>query len=154
ARSCAFLHHVAEGRWLHDRRLIDQAIQYWLRAERTVRWRRICLSSARSQIRCGAAMLTLEGLSVPEMTRVRSSLMIDGHHLDSMCSMTSSVPREWLTKGRVRGSYMVSVRSRTRTTWKPSRVICRIPKERLRIQILVWTPISAMLVMPSCLQKL
>ena len=33
------------------------------------------------QIRGGAATLKLEGLSVPGMTRVRSSLKIDGDHL-------------------------------------------------------------------------
>src|ERR1051325_404720 len=99
-------------------------------------------------------MLTLAGLSLPGMTRVRSSLTMVGHQRDSMCSITSSVPRAWLTKGRVRGSYMVWVRSRTRTTLNTSRVICRAPNERLRMQIFVCTPMSAIFVMPSCLQKL
>lgn len=31
ALSCAFGHHVAEGRWLHDPRFIEQAIHFWLR---------------------------------------------------------------------------------------------------------------------------
>src|SRR5690242_15946502 len=31
ALSCAFGHHVAEGRWLHDRRYVDEDIHYWLR---------------------------------------------------------------------------------------------------------------------------
>ena len=47
------------------------------------------------QIGSGCAELTFEVLSVPTMTRVRSSLMIDGHHLDSICSITNSVPRAW-----------------------------------------------------------
>src|SRR5581483_8418504 len=29
--SCAFGHHVAEGRWLHEPRYVDQDIHYWLR---------------------------------------------------------------------------------------------------------------------------
>ncbi len=40
--------------------------------------------------------------------------------------------------------------SRASTTWKPSRVICRAPNARLRMQMFVWTPIRAMLVIPSC----
>lgn len=31
ALSCAFGHHVAEGRWLHDSQYIDQHINFWLR---------------------------------------------------------------------------------------------------------------------------
>ncbi len=31
ALSCAFGHHVAEGRWLHDPRYIDGNIRFWLR---------------------------------------------------------------------------------------------------------------------------
>ncbi len=31
ALSCAFGHHVAEGRWLHDPLFIDQDIRFWLR---------------------------------------------------------------------------------------------------------------------------
>ena len=31
ALSCAFGHHVAEGRWLHDPRFLDGDIQFWLR---------------------------------------------------------------------------------------------------------------------------
>ena len=31
ALSCAFGHHVAEGRWLHERRFIEQYIHFWLR---------------------------------------------------------------------------------------------------------------------------
>ncbi len=56
------------------------------------------------------------GLSDPGMTRVRFSLTTLGHQRDSMCSITNCVPRVWLTKGRVRGSYMESVRSRARAT--------------------------------------
>jgi hypothetical protein len=32
ALSCAFPHHVAEGRWLADPRFLDQDIHYWLRS--------------------------------------------------------------------------------------------------------------------------
>src|SRR5207244_12484760 len=45
-------------------------------------------STAPAQARAGCAELNFEGLSVPAITRVRSSLRIDGHHLDSMCSIT------------------------------------------------------------------
>ena len=31
ALSCAFGHHVAEGRWLRDRRFIDEDVNFWLR---------------------------------------------------------------------------------------------------------------------------
>lgn len=31
ALSCALGHHIAEGRWLHDTRYIDQDIHFWLR---------------------------------------------------------------------------------------------------------------------------
>ena len=30
--SCAFGHHVAEGRWLHDRRFLEQDCKFWLRS--------------------------------------------------------------------------------------------------------------------------
>jgi mannosylglycerate hydrolase MGH1-like protein/glycosyl hydrolase family 65 len=32
AISCALGHHISEGRWLHDRRVIDQYISFWLRS--------------------------------------------------------------------------------------------------------------------------
>jgi hypothetical protein len=32
ALSCAFGHHVAEGRWLHDRQFIEQDSHFWLRS--------------------------------------------------------------------------------------------------------------------------
>jgi hypothetical protein len=32
ALSCAFGHHVAEGRWLHDQRFIEQYCNFWLRS--------------------------------------------------------------------------------------------------------------------------
>ena len=35
--------------------------------------------------------------------------MIDAHHFDSMCSMTSSVPRVWLTNGRFRCRYVLAL---------------------------------------------
>jgi hypothetical protein len=31
ALSCAFGHHVAEGRWIHDARFLDEDIHFWLR---------------------------------------------------------------------------------------------------------------------------
>jgi len=31
ALSCALGHHVAEGRWLHDRRIVDEDVNFWLR---------------------------------------------------------------------------------------------------------------------------
>ncbi len=31
ALSCAFGHHLAEGRWLHDRRFLDDYVRFWLR---------------------------------------------------------------------------------------------------------------------------
>jgi hypothetical protein len=31
ALSCALGHHVAEGRWLHDRRYVEQDVHFWLR---------------------------------------------------------------------------------------------------------------------------
>src|SRR5260370_34317843 len=31
ALSCAFGHHVAEGRWLHDQKCVEQDIFFWLR---------------------------------------------------------------------------------------------------------------------------
>lgn len=32
AISCAFGHHVAEGRWIHDRRIIDEYTSFWLKS--------------------------------------------------------------------------------------------------------------------------
>ncbi len=32
AISCAFGHHVAEGRWLHDRRIVDEYAAFWLKS--------------------------------------------------------------------------------------------------------------------------
>ena len=66
--------------------------------------------------------------------------MIVGQTYFSMCSTISSVPRKWLTNGAFRGLYMVSVMSRTSTTFLPQRAMFRRPNGRPITHMFVCTP--------------
>ena len=65
-----------------------------------------------------------------------------------MCSTIRSVPSKWLTYGHCRELYIVSVRSRIRTTFLPCRASCRRPNGRPSTHMLVWTPMRMTLLMP------
>ena len=72
----------------------------------------------------------------------------------SICSTIRSVPLKWLTYGGMAGLYIVSVMSRTSTTFLPFLAICRRPNGRPSTHMLVWTPTSMTFLMPKCSRML
>ena len=81
------------------------------------------------------------------------SLLIVGAQYSSTWWMTNSVPFSCGTK-RMRGLYIVSVRSRTRATCLPRRVSWRMPKGRPRMHMLAWTPATITFSIPRAWSRL
>ena len=100
-----------------------------------------------------AAACPFAEASPPVASTSTCSLVIVGHQFFSTCSITRSVPRSCGTNGLFRGLYIVSVRSRTSTTFFPSFRNCRMPNGRPRMHMLAWTPQTMTLSMPRCWRR-
>ena len=71
----------------------------------------------REAIRVVEKCLYLSFLNLNSGSSVKSALVMVGARWRSMCWVTRRLPSKWLTKGLMRGLYIVSQRSRMRTTF-------------------------------------